>query len=108
MPQTFSTDPNLVQAIMAGGRGAIFAAKEGVEDNYEEGARSIMRLRPAKRDIVIGVSASGMTPFVRGALTRARRAAARIIFGTCEPPTAPPHFRGMLQAPAEAADDEVS
>src|ERR1041384_6124744 len=64
MPPTFSTDPTLVQAIMAGGRGAIFNAKEGVEDNYEEGARSIMRLRPAKRDIVIGVSASGMTQVV--------------------------------------------
>src|SRR6266496_967015 len=74
MPPTFSTDPTLVQAILAGGRGAIFNAKEGVEDNYEEGARSIMRVRPTKRDIVIGVSASGMTQFVRGALTRARRA----------------------------------
>src|SRR5580765_5787372 len=87
MPPTFSTDPTLVQAIMAGGRGAIFNAKEGVEDNYEEGARSIMRLRPTKRDIVIGVSASGMTQFVRGALTRARRAGARIIFVTCDPQT---------------------
>src|SRR6266508_2977799 len=87
MPPTFSTDPTLVQAIMAGGRGAIFNAKEGVEDNYEEGARSIMRVRPTKRDIVIGVSASGMTQFVRGALTRARRAGARIIFVTCDPAT---------------------
>src|SRR4051795_6279788 len=87
MPPTFSTDPNLVQAIMAGGRSAIFAAKEGVEDNYEEGARSIMRLRPTKKDIVVGVSASGMTQFVRGALTRARRAGARIIFVTCDPQT---------------------
>jgi N-acetylmuramic acid 6-phosphate etherase len=78
MPPTFSTQPGLVQAIMAGGRDAIFTAKEGVEDNYEEGARSIMRLRPTKRDIVIGVSASGMTQFVRGALTRARRAGARL------------------------------
>src|SRR3954454_5919926 len=44
MPPTFSTEPDLVQAIIAGGRSAIFAAKEGVEDNYEEGARSVMRL----------------------------------------------------------------
>src|SRR6266849_6621903 len=42
MPPTFGTSPDMVQAIMAGGRGAIFNAKEGVEDNYEEGARSIM------------------------------------------------------------------
>jgi N-acetylmuramic acid 6-phosphate etherase len=87
MPPTFSTDPDLVQAIMAGGRDAIFAAKEGVEDNYEEGARSITRLRPTKKDIVVGVSASGMTQFVRGALTRARKAGARIIFVTCDPGT---------------------
>src|SRR5919106_2432198 len=85
MPPTFSTDPSLVQAIMAGGRDATFAAKEGVEDNYEEGARSITRLRPTKKDIVVGVSASGMTQFVRGALTRARKAGARIIFVTCDP-----------------------
>src|SRR3954468_14569604 len=73
MPPTFSTDPSLVQAVMAGGRDAIFGTKEGVEDNYEEGARAMTRFNPAKADVVIGVSASGMTPFVRGALTRARK-----------------------------------
>ena len=55
MPPTFSTDPTLVQAVMAGVREAIFAAKEGVEDDYEEGARAITRLRPTKKDVVIGV-----------------------------------------------------
>ena len=77
MPPTFGTSPKLVQAIMAGGQEAVFRAKEGVEDNYEEGARSIGRLRLSKKDVVIGVSASGMTPFVRGGLTRARQAQAR-------------------------------
>jgi N-acetylmuramic acid 6-phosphate etherase len=104
MPPTFSTDPNLVQAIMAGGRGAIFSAKEGVEDNYEEGARSIMRLRPTKRDIVVGVSASGMTQFVRGALTRARRAGARIIFVTCDPGTELQTFVDLTISPAVGAE----
>src|ERR671935_454806 len=85
MPPTFGTSPDLVQAIMAGGKGAILRAREGVEDNYEEGSRSINRLRPTKRDVVIGVSASGMTQFVRGALTRARRAGSKIIFVTCDP-----------------------
>src|SRR5438552_5285986 len=103
MPPTFSTDPTLVQAIMAGGRGAIFAAKEGVEDNYEEGARSIMRVRPTKRDIVVGVSASGMTQFVRGALTRARRAGARIIFVTCDPGTELQTFVDLTISPAVGA-----
>src|SRR4051794_20437064 len=87
MPPTFGTDPDLVQAIMAGGQEAVYKAREGVEDNYEEGARAINRLRPAKRDVVIGVSASGMTQFVRGALTRARRAGSKIIFVTCDPRT---------------------
>jgi N-acetylmuramic acid 6-phosphate etherase len=104
MPPTFSTEPGLVQAIMAGGRDAIFTAKEGVEDNYEEGARSIMRLRPTKRDIVVGVSASGMTPFVRGALTRARRAGARIIFVTCDPHTELQTFVDLTISPAVGAE----
>jgi N-acetylmuramic acid 6-phosphate etherase len=104
MPPTFSTDPALVQAIMAGGRGATFAAKEGVEDNYEEGARSITRLRPTKRDVVVGVSASGMTQFVRGALTRARKAGARIIFVTCDPGTELQTFVDLIIAPAVGAE----
>src|SRR6185436_10238736 len=104
MPPTFSTDPDLVQAIMAGGRDAIFSAKEGVEDNYEEGARSVMRLRPTKRDIVIGVSASGMTQFVRGALTRARRAGARIIFVTCDPQTELQTFVDLTISPSVGAE----
>src|SRR5258705_1338914 len=87
MPPTFGTDPDLVQAIMAGGQEAVLRAREGVEDNYEEGARSVNRLRPTKKDVVIGVSASGMTQFVRGALTRARRAGSKIIFVTCDPST---------------------
>src|SRR5678815_4307159 len=66
MPPTFSTDPNVVQAIMAGGRGAIFSAKEGVEDNYEEGARSIMRMRPTKGAVVI----AGSTRLKAGTATK--------------------------------------
>src|SRR5713101_3640723 len=87
MPPTFGTKPDLVQAIMAGGKGAIIKPKEGVEDHYEEGARAVNRLRPTKHDVVIGVSASGMTQFVLGALTRARRAGPKIIFITCDPHT---------------------
>src|SRR6185436_16798502 len=104
MPPTFSTDPELVQAVMAGGREAIFAAKEGVEDNYEEGARSITRLRPTRKDIVVGVSASGMTQFVRGALTRARQAGARIIFVTCDPATELQTFVDLTIAPGVGAE----
>ena len=100
MPPTFGTSPELVQAIMAGGKDAILRAAEGVEDNYEEGARSVNRLRPTKKDVVIGVSASGMTQFVRGALTRARKAGSKIIFVTCDPRTELQTFVDLTIAPA--------
>ena len=104
MPPTFSTDPSVVQAVMAGGRDAIFNAKEGVEDNYEEGARATTRLKPTKKDVVIGVSASGMTPFVRGALTRARKAGARVIFVTCDPGTELQTFVDLTISPGVGAE----
>jgi N-acetylmuramic acid 6-phosphate etherase len=100
MPPTFGTAPRLVQAIMAGGQGAVFQAKEGVEDNYEEGGRSMARLRLSSRDVVVGVSASGITPFVRGALTRGRKAGAKIIFVTCWPGSELGTFVDLLIAPA--------
>ncbi len=100
MPPTFGTPPDLVEAIIAGGQGALLRAKEGVEDNYEEGARAIARLRPGRKDAVIGVSASGMTPFVRGALTRARRAGSKIVFITCDPRTELQTFVDLTIAPA--------
>jgi len=100
MPPTFGTSPALVQAIMAGGQEAVFRAKEGVEDNFEEGARSLARLRLSRRDVVIGVSASGMTPFVRGGLTRARKAGAKIIFVTCWPGSELQNFVDLQIAPA--------
>jgi N-acetylmuramic acid 6-phosphate etherase len=100
MPPTFGTSPSLVQAIMAGGQEAVFRAKEGVEDNFEEGARSLARLRLSRRDVVIGVSASGMTPFVRGGLTRARKAGAKIIFVTCWPGSELQNFVDLQIAPA--------
>ena len=100
MPPTFSTKPELVQAIMAGGQEAMFRAREGVEDNFEEGGRSIARLRIAKRDVVIGVSASGITQFVRGALTVARKKGARIIFVTCWPGTELQNYVDLIIAPA--------
>jgi N-acetylmuramic acid 6-phosphate etherase len=100
MPPTFGTGQSLVQAVMAGGRGATFKAREGVEDNYEEGARAVSRLRPTKKDVVVGVSASGMTQFVRGALTRARKAGAKILFVTCDPKTELQTFVDLTIAPA--------
>jgi len=100
MPPTFGTSPALVQALMAGGQTAFFKAKEGVEDNYEEGARSVTRLRISKKDVLIGVSASGMTQFVLGALTRARKSGAKIIFITSWPKSELQSVVDLVIAPA--------
>ena len=100
MPPTFGVSPTRFHAIMAGGKDAVFQPKEGVEDDYEEGARAIARLRPQKRDVVIGISASGVTQFVRGALTRGRKAGLRIIFVTCWPGSELQNFVDLIIAPA--------
>ncbi len=84
LPPTFGIAPGVAIAIMAGGPTAVHRAKEGVEDDYDEGARALRRLRPRARDVVVGISASGITPFVRGAVTQARKARARIIGITCD------------------------
>jgi len=104
MPPTFGTPPTLVQAVMAGGQEAVFRAREGVEDNFEEGARSISRLRVTRRDVIIGVSASGFTQFVRGALTGGRKKGARIIFVTCWPGTELQNYVDLIIAPAVGAE----
>lgn len=75
LPPTFGTDPKGVQAVIAGGRRAVFRAREGAEDRYEEGFERASRAR--RGDLVIGVSASSVTPFVRGALEKARARSVR-------------------------------
>ena len=100
IPPTFGTDPDFVQAIIAGGKGAVFRAREGAEDNYQKGERSLGRLRPTGKDVVIGVSASGITQFVFGALTRARRAASKIILVTCDPKAELQSLVDLMIAPA--------
>ena len=84
LPPTFGVAPETAVAIMAGGPSAVHRAKEGVEDDHDEGARALRRLRPGRKDVVIGISASGITPFVRGAVTRARGARAAVIGITCD------------------------
>ena len=100
MGPTFSTPEHLVQAIMAGGRSAFFRSQAGVEDNFEEGARAVARLHPTRKDVLVGISASGMTQFVRGALTRARRNGVKIIFVTCWPGTELQTFVDIVVSPA--------
>jgi N-acetylmuramic acid 6-phosphate etherase len=84
LPPTFGIDPDTAQAIMAGGPAAVHRAKEGVEDDAREGERAMRRLRPTRKDVVLGISASGITPFVRGAVARAHTAKIPIIGVTCD------------------------
>jgi len=83
-PPTFGTPPRLVQAIMAGGRAAVFRSREGAEDDARAAARAV-RARVRRGDVVVGVSASGVTPFVSGALAAARRLGAQTVLVSCNP-----------------------
>jgi len=72
-PPTFRTSPELVQGLMAGGVRALYSAVEGAEDDAAAGARAIGFRDVGRRDLVVGLAASGRTPFVWGALAEARR-----------------------------------
>src|SRR5437870_8122737 len=86
-PPTFGTPPRMVQAIMAGGRSSVFRSREGAEDDARAAARAVRR-RVRRGDVVVGVSASGVTPFVRGALAAARRLGAATVLVVCNPASA--------------------
>ena len=83
-PPTFNIGPGRVQAVMAGGRRAVFRSVEGAEDDSPAGARAIRR-RARGGDAVVGIAASGVTPFVRAALAEARKRGALTILVTCNP-----------------------
>ena len=83
-PPTFNTRPGQVQAVMAGGRGAVFRSVEGAEDDAPAGARAI-RPRARRGDAVVGIAASGVTPFVLAALAEARKRGALTVLVTCNP-----------------------
>jgi N-acetylmuramic acid 6-phosphate etherase len=72
-PPTFRTSPKLVQGIIAGGERALRRSVEGAEDDVAGGARGIKSRRVTRRDVVVGIAASGTTPFVWGALGEAKR-----------------------------------
>src|SRR6266705_4574630 len=83
-PPTFGTPPSLVQAVMAGGRGAVFRSREGAEDDARA-ARRAVGARVRRGDVVVGVSASAVPPFVGAALATAQRRGARTVLVTCNP-----------------------
>ena len=87
MPPTYRTEPDLVQGVMAGGYEALLRAQEGAEDIAEDGAQAMDDRSVDGRDFVLGIAASGTTPFVHGALQRARELGARTGFLLCTYPT---------------------
>lgn len=84
-PPTFGSDPELVQGIIAGGERAVFRSQEGAEDHPAGGAAAMDAHGVRGGDVVVGIAASGTTPFVRGALARARELGARTVFLVCTP-----------------------
>ncbi len=83
-PPTFNTRPGQVQAVIAGGRRAVFRSVEGAEDDARAGAR-VIRARARRGDAVVGIAASGVTPFVLAALAEARRRGTLTVLVTCNP-----------------------
>lgn len=84
-PPTFQSPPEQVQAVIAGGPAALTGAVEGAEDDREAGARALDERAVGPLDVVLGIAAGGTTPFVHGALERARARGAATIFLACVP-----------------------
>jgi N-acetylmuramic acid 6-phosphate etherase len=84
-PPTFGTDPKMVQYVIAGGEKALGMAVEADEDSRALGRRDMMRKRPTKNDVVVGISASGRTPYTIAAIDYARDRGAATIALTCNP-----------------------
>lgn len=85
-PPTFGVSPELVQGIIAGGTPALTRAQEGAEDHPQTGAREIDAHDVTPLDFVIGIAASGTTPFVHGAVRRAKELGAKTGIVACSPP----------------------
>jgi N-acetylmuramic acid 6-phosphate etherase len=88
IPPTFGAPTHLVQGVIAGGATALHRSVEGAEDEESAGAFALDERRVKPADVVIGITASGQTPFVRGALARAKSFGAKTILLTCNPAVA--------------------
>ena len=82
-PPTYSVDPGMVMGVMAGGESAMFRAAEGAEDNAQAGREDMERIHLSARDLLVGIAASGRTPYVLGAMAYAHEIGARTVALTC-------------------------
>ena len=97
-PPTFNTPPAMIQAIIAGGRSAVFRSREGAEDDRGAARRAIAR-RVRAGDAVVGIAASGVTPFVEAGLRAARAQGASPVLLTCHPTSRLRHLADVVIAP---------
>jgi len=84
-PPTFCTPPELVQGILAGGKDALVRSSEGLEDLPDDGAAAMVSNCIGENDVVVGITAGGTTPYVQGALKKARTLGATTVFIACVP-----------------------
>ncbi len=87
-PPTFGSDPTMVQGIIAGGPPALTRAQEGAEDRPDAAREDLAAAGVSRGDVVVGIAASGTTPYVRAALVHARSVGARTVMLACSPPPA--------------------
>jgi N-acetylmuramic acid 6-phosphate etherase len=98
-PPTFGVSSRLVQAVVAGGRRALTRAAENVEDSAAQGSRDLAARKIGARDIVIGVTASGRTPYVLGALRLARKRGITTVLITSNRNSPPSRLADITIAP---------
>src|SRR5438270_4379524 len=99
-PPTFGSDPEMVQGIIAGGVAALTAAQEGAEDNLEQPRIDLVARGVRAGDMVVGIAASGTTPYVRVALAYAKSVGAHTAIVACSPP--PPTTLAAVDIPIVA------
>ena len=98
-PPTYSTEPEMVQALMAGGYPAIFKAVEGAEDSKELGVQDMKNINFASGDVLVGIAASGRTPYVLGCMEYAKELGAPTVSVTCCPGSVLDNFADIGIAP---------
>ncbi len=103
-PPTFGVPPQMVQAVVAGGQRAVSRAREEAEDSAAQGARDLAARKIAARDVVVGLTASGSTPYVIGALAYARRRGALTVGVTSSPRSPISRVAAILIAPRVGAE----
>lgn len=84
-PPTFGTPKGMIEGFIAGGKDAMFQAQEGAEDFEENGAADVVKANVSEKDVVCGIAASRRTPYVVGAVKKAKELGAKTLFVTTNP-----------------------